>query len=145
MTFSKHRRQQILTDDEVQGGLFRKLCGQWLLLLLANGIGLTLWLRLFEMPDMGWAIIAEEGFHRYIPVIVMSTILLPAFMWDINRTTHRFAGPIGRLRKALSDAAGGKQVAPLSFRSNDYWSAIATDFNRLVSRKPHEDQQQSSS
>ena len=142
MPFNKHRRKRILTDDEVQGGLFRKLCGQWLLLLLANGIGLTVWLRLFEMPDMNWATIAEEGFHRYIPVIVISTILLPAFMWDINRTTHRFAGPIGRLRKALSDAAVGKHVEPLSFRSNDYWSAIATDFNRLISRKPPEDQKQ---
>ena len=142
MNATKKRRKQLVSDREVQGGLFRRLSGQWLLLLLANGLGLAFWVRLYEMPDASWQTTLEEAFARYLPFLIVSFSLLPAFAWDINRTTNRFAGPIGRLRTALADAARGKKVAPLTFRSNDYWTSIARDFNQLVDRRTSPDNEQ---
>ena len=129
------RRSQVVSDQEVQGGIFRRVGLQWITLLFANAVGMTMWVRLFELPDTPWSVTFEETFYRYIPFFLISVALLPAFIWDINRTTSRFAGPINRLRRALSDAASGRTVEPLQFRSNDFWKQIAGDFNTLLMKQ----------
>jgi sensor histidine kinase YesM len=129
---SATRRTSILIDREVQGSLLQKIVLHWGLLFLANAVALLIWLSLFESPDGSWQDIFQLAIQRYLPVVIVSLAILPAFLWDTVRLTNRFAGPIRRLRVALSDAAHGRAVAPLNFRSNDYWREIANDFNKLT-------------
>lgn len=129
---SATRRTSILIDREVQGSLLQKIVLHWGLLFLANTVALMIWLSLFEAPDGSWRDVFQLAVQRYLPVVIVSLAILPAFLWDTVRLTNRFAGPIRRLRVALSDAANGRTVAPLNFRSNDYWREIANDFNKLT-------------
>ncbi len=129
------RRLTKLIDQEVQGGLLRKVITHWGLLYLANTIALFVWLSLFELHDATWSELFGAAIERYFPVIVVSIALLPAFLWDTIRLTNRFAGPIRRLRSALANAARGEKVEPLHFRTNDYWREIASDFNTLTGTK----------
>lgn len=128
------RRHRTLVDHEVQGRLLRKISLQWATLFIANTLGLMIWLRMFEQPDATWGETLGDVTRRYLPFFVISTALIPAFLWDTLKTTNRFAGPIMRLRAALADASRGQAVKPLRFRTSDFWRDIADDFNTLVKR-----------
>jgi hypothetical protein len=68
------------------------------------------------------------------PAFFASALMLPLLMLDIIRVSHRFAGPMIRIRKALRDVAEGKTVEPIRFRFGDFWCDVAEDFNRATAR-----------
>ncbi len=128
------RRFRALIDPEVQGGILRKIAIHWTLFFICNAIALTLWIRLFEQPDANWTQTIEDTFRRFLPFFIITMALIPAFVWDTLKLTNRFAGPIHRLRIALADASSGRTVAPLHFRTNDFWKEIAQNFNSVIQR-----------
>lgn len=131
---SNNRRTRALVDPEVQGGLIRKIAIHWALLFVCNSLALVIWLRLFEQPDANWSETVSQCSRRFFPFFLISMTLIPAFVWDTLKLTNRFAGPVRRLRAALADAGQGRAVAPLKFRSNDFWGEIAENFNSLAAR-----------
>jgi nitrogen fixation/metabolism regulation signal transduction histidine kinase len=60
--------------------------------------------------------------------------MLPAFIVDTIKLSHRFAGPIFRLRGVFRSLASGEKYQPLRFREMDFWQELADDFNRMVER-----------
>lgn len=135
-TPTKRRRQKIV-DLEVQGAMLRKIAVHWGLFFVCNTLALLIWIKMFEMPDQTWGTIANECLRRYFPFVLVTSVLFPAFLLDTLKFTSRFAGPIYRLREALRQAAAGEVVKPVSFRSQDYWSEIATNFNRVAGLVDH--------
>ncbi len=128
------RRRKSLVDPEVQGGVLRKIATHWVLFFICNTIALMIWIRLFEQPDADWGQTLGDTLRRFLPFFIITMALIPAFVWDTLKLTNRFAGPILRLRAALSDASDGRAVAPLHFRTNDFWQEIATNFNAVMER-----------
>lgn len=110
----------------------RRVSLHWLLFFVGNSVALLMWVKLFEMPDEPWMEVFQTAFRRYLPFIICSTLLLPAFVWDTVKLTTRFAGPIYRLRSALKQVASGERIKPIHFRHGDFWNEIATNFNRVV-------------
>ncbi len=130
----KPRRIQLYIDFEVQYSLIRKLLIHWSLFLLANGLALLFWIRLFEAPESDWSTTGAQFIGSYLPLLIVSLALLPVFLLDTMRLSNRFSGPILRFRQAMSAWAKGNQVEPVSFRSGDFWQSLATDFNTVVER-----------
>lgn len=126
------KRTRALVDPEVQGGVLRKVAMHWVVFFICNALALMIWIRLFEQPDADWGQTFGDTFRRFLPFFVITMALIPAFVWDTLKLTNRFAGPILRLRSALSDASRGLKVDPLHFRTNDFWQQIAKDFNTVV-------------
>jgi hypothetical protein len=56
---------------------------------------------------------------------------VPVYVWDLVKLSHRFAGPMLRLRRILKDLAAGRRASHLRFRPNDFWQETAIDFNRF--------------
>ncbi len=127
-------RKKSLVDPEVQGGVLRKIAIHWVLFFIANTIALMIWIRLFVQPDADWGTTFVDTLRRFLPFFVVTTALIPAFVWDTLKLTNRFAGPILRLRSAIADASAGRAVVPLHFRDNDFWKEIAVNFNGLMQR-----------
>ncbi|WP_153558969.1 hypothetical protein [Roseimaritima sediminicola] len=142
---NQRRRRQSLVDTEVQGSLLRKLALHWGVFFLANTLALMIWIRMFEQPESGWGETMLESLRRFLPFYVISLALIPAFIWDTLQLTNRFAGPIMRLRSALSAASEGRSVAPLKFRGGDFWQELADDFNAVVCAKAGSDRSASDS
>ena len=134
MTSKNTKRRKALVDPEVQGGILRKIAIHWVLFFICNAMALMIWIRLFEQPDADWGQTLGDTFHRFLPFFIITMALIPAFVWDTLKLTNRFAGPILRLRSALSDASAGRAVAPLHFRTNDFWQEIAQNFNTVMER-----------
>lgn len=61
-------------------------------------------------------------------------MLMPLFIYDTVRLSHRFAGPIVRLRRALNDVAEGKKPVKIKFRDGDFWKDLADEYNILVEK-----------
>lgn len=128
---------KFLVDFEVQYSLVRKLCTHWMLFLLANGMALLFWIRLFEAADESWGATFEHFFASYLPVMIISLALIPVFLLDTLRLSHRFSGPILRFRNAMRAWAKGMPVEPVHFRHGDFWQTLASDFNQVVERIQH--------
>lgn len=128
------RRSKLFVDSEVQGGLIGMVALHWGLFFLCNSFALLIWMRLFEQPDAAWGKTLVDCFRRFLPFVIITTALIPAFVWDTLKLTNRFAGPMSRLRSALAEAGAGRSVPPLRFRDDDYWIGVAEDFNRVMDR-----------
>lgn len=126
------KRSRTLVDTEVQGGLIRRVAIHWVVFFICNSIALVFWVRLFEQPDGQWSDTVGDTVRRFLPFFVVTVALIPAFVWDTLKLSHRFAGPITRLRNALKDLKDGRSIAPLKFRENDFWQEIAANFNEAM-------------
>lgn len=135
MSDKKTKRRTTIFDPEVQLRVIRKIAFHWLVFFCCNVLALLIWIRLFEQPDANWGQTFADTLRRFFPFFVVTLILIPAFVWDTMKLTSRFAGPILRLRAALSDAGKGRAVPPLRFRENDFWQEIATNFNSLMEQR----------
>ncbi|MEM0926141.1 MAG: hypothetical protein AAGJ83_08900 [Planctomycetota bacterium] len=132
------KRSRTLVDSEVQGSLIRRVALHWVLFFLCNTIALTFWVRLFEHPDGDLSESFIATVRRFLPFFIITAALIPAFVWDTLKLSHRFAGPIARLRSTLLDLKEGRAVAPLKFRDSDFWQEIAKNFNDVMSlRQPN--------
>lgn len=134
MASTTSKRRKALVDPEVQGGILRKIATHWVIFFICNAMALMIWIRLFEQPDADWGQTFGDTMRRFLPFFIITMALIPAFVWDTLKLTNRFAGPILRLRSALSDASAGRAVAPLHFRTNDFWQEIARNFNSVIER-----------
>jgi hypothetical protein len=139
MASTNIKRKKTLVDPEVQGGILRKIAIHWGLFFICNAMALMIWIRLFEQPDADWGQTFGDTLRRFLPFFIITMALIPAFVWDTLKLTNRFAGPILRLRSALSDASEGRSVAPLHFRTNDFWQEIARNFNSVIERSSSPD------
>ena len=126
------KRSRTLIDTEVQGGLIKRVALHWVVFFVLNTIALTIWMRLFEQPDADWGQTFGDTIRRFLPFFIITAALIPAFVWDTLKLSHRFAGPITRLRNTLKDIKRGRAVAPLRFRDSHYWQEIASDFNDVM-------------
>jgi len=66
------------------------------------------------------------------PFLIVIVTLLPVFVYDTIKLSHRFAGPILRFRRLIQEIGQGKPATKLKFRGNDFWRGLADDFNQLI-------------
>jgi nitrogen fixation/metabolism regulation signal transduction histidine kinase len=73
-----------------------------------------------------------KSFVYFSPAIIASVLLLPLFIHDILKTSHKVAGPIHRLRNEMTKVTEGKEIKTLRFRDGDHWTELAEDFNEMA-------------
>jgi hypothetical protein len=135
------RRNQHYVDHEVQSSLARRLACHWMALMLASGLGILFWTRLIEAPMESWDVVIRTAAGHFIPFAIIAMVLIPVFLRDAMRLSNRFAGPIVRVRRVLSDLAEGKTPRPVEFRQGDFWKSLANDLNRVVMKSAPTDKQ----
>ena len=68
------------------------------------------------------------------PFLLVLAFLMPVFVVDTVKLSHRFAGPIYALRRALREIAQGGKPRRLSFRKRDFWHDLANDYNAVLTK-----------
>ena len=126
-------RRRLFVNPPIQGTLISRVALYWLLgmfiqavlimvLSPASGVGDDLALR-------------TQQFWSHLNLIFISSLLtLPLLVLDIIKLSHRWVGPIYRLRAAMQALAMAEPVTPLTFRAGDYWKDVAEDFNAVLAR-----------
>jgi hypothetical protein len=126
-------RQCRLVDPEVQAGLVIRVILYWILCVLGIAL-ILLGARMVSGPPRPINAHLFEMRFYYGPALLASFLLLPLVVIDVIRFTHRFAGPLLRLRRAMRQLGRGEPVEPIDFRSTDLWVGLADEFNTVLYR-----------
>lgn len=132
MAKQKFRRQQFV-NPKLQGAFLLQLLLHWGLFLTAAVVMLTVW-QVLSGPLRPVREHMAIMWERFQPVGVVLVLLMPAFLLDSIKLSHRVAGPMVRLRREFQNLAAGKFVAPVRFRDKDFFHEVADDFNKAVAR-----------
>ena len=139
------KRKKTYVDAKVQGMLVRRLLRHWAI-FLGVAFLVTYCLQVLYNPFQSKGEHLQQLGWTYGPFLLVLLILLPLFILDTIRFSHRFVGPIYRLRRTIHSSALQGGVPPvLKFRDSAYWQGLAEDFNRMIDRisNPSPDMQES--
>lgn len=119
--------------DKVQGVLARRLIFHWLAFIAVSGVA-SIMLRLLLDPFRPFGEILRDCSSSIGPMLVVSVLLIPVFIRDSIQLSHRFVGPVKRIRTMLKAVARGEKVQPVKLRPGDFWLEMADEFNELLRR-----------
>jgi len=125
---SERRKRRYLIDRAVQTTLLVRTASYWLFSMLTVGMMLVVW-EVFAGPRERSTDVLTATIVRYGPALLVSLLLLPLVMFDVLRMSHRFVGPVMRLRQGLRELATGRRPATMKFREDDFWREMAGEFN----------------
>ena len=126
------KRTKLFVDKKVQGILIRQLVMHWIT------AGLVMLLFLFIMQILSTPKRMSLGEHfgelwaKYGIVLLAVLAVMPVFVYDSIKLSHRFAGPMVSLRNAMSQLAKGKPIDSVIFRKKDFWHEICVDVNSVA-------------
>lgn len=135
---AKFKRGTRFVDWKIQGALVGHTLFHWASFWIAS-VAVVYGLQILNGvvsgdPESSVASVSSAMWDRYQPLAFAVIALLPLFCLDLILWSHRFAGPMIRIRRALHDLASGKSVQPIRLRAGDYWTDIAEDINLLQQR-----------
>lgn len=129
----KHKRGKLFIDGAVQGTLARRILFHWLSLAFCLFL-MTAVIHVLQSPFDP----PGEQLKSYVAqnsrVFVVLALLTPAFVWDTIKVSHRFAGPVYRMRAALDAMGRGEDIPKVKFRDDDFWQDVADKLNVVRER-----------
>jgi hypothetical protein len=126
-------RKKTFVDAKVQGALVRRLVFHWAAFIgVASLVAFSL--QVLTNPFRPLEEHIQEMWKTHAPFLLVLFFLLPVFIVDTIKLSHRFAGPIYRLRNTIRKMAQGEPYQPVKFREVDFWQGLAEDFNQMVER-----------
>lgn len=131
----RNRRRRRFVDSPVQGALIRRILYQWLIFLAVASIMLAL-VRVWSAREFtaSFSTMFLQGWAETAPMLIVLVAMLPMFLWDILKLSHRFAGPMCGFQQTVRRLAAGEEVRPIRLRKGDFWTDFADDLNTLIQR-----------
>jgi hypothetical protein len=129
----RSQRRQTFVDSQVQGALARRIILHWLFFVCVCW-GVPLFVQLVLAPSRPVEQTLRLIWTTQGPLMLAMVFLLPVFVIDTIKLSHRFTGPILNLRRALQEVAAGQPPRKLQVRQNDFWQDLASDYNVLAAR-----------
>ncbi len=130
-------RKRLFVDRDVQGALVKRIASQWIAFVLSLSV-LLIAFQYFERPMDSFDDQVRLFFSRHLVLFIVLVVLLPLFIYDALKLSHRFAGPMVRVRRMLGQLAAGEPTDPLHFRDGDFWNDVATNFNAIRAKLQRE-------
>ena len=126
-------RKKFLLEKRVQLTLGLRIVAQWFVFLAVSIVVTTFLYMPTNLDQSLWQDFRVAVFSQ-LPSLTVFFALLPWFIHDSLKLSNRFAGPMVRLRGAIIQLTNGEESQALSFRQGDYWTDIASEFNKLRDR-----------
>lgn len=130
---SKSDRKKTYIDPRVQGALVRRLMIHWVAYVSVAAV-IAFCFQLLSDPLRPLREHFQQLWWTHGPFLLVLVFLLPVFVLDTIKLSHRFVGPIYRLRHTIRNIAQGDPPPRLKFRDFDFWQDLAKDFNLMVDR-----------
>jgi len=130
---SRPQRRQKFIDSKVQGALARRIIFHWLVFIAVASVTALL-LQVLSDPFRPAGEHVDNLWYTHGPFLIVMVFLLPVFVIDTIKISHRFAGPIFSLRRTMREVADGQPPRELKFRDGDFWHELANDYNAMIAR-----------
>ena len=124
-------RKKLYVNKEVQRALILRSILHWYFYMCAILLTVVICTAIRDPSQLALKLVFK-AFVYFSPAIIASVLLLPLFVYDILKSSHRVAGPICRLRNEMIKLSNGEDVKELRFRPGDHWTELAEDFNVLA-------------
>ena len=128
-----NQRGKQYVDPQVQGALWKRMVAHWLVFVGVTAL-LAVGLEWMSDPFRTFPQLAHDIWWNYSPVMLAVLFLIPVFIYDAIRMSHRFAGPVYRLRQVIRSLADGNQPDKVELRDDDFWKEMASDLNRVIDK-----------
>src|SRR6185295_7680239 len=125
------QRKKHFIDSHVQGALSRRIIFHWLVFMLVTSV-VAFVLQVLADPFRGLTSHFQNLWWAQGPFLLVMLFLLPVFVMDTVKLSHRFAGPIFSLRRSIRAVANGETPRKLTFRRRDFWHDLAEDYNKML-------------
>ncbi|REJ79763.1 MAG: hypothetical protein DWQ45_05480 [Planctomycetota bacterium] len=139
MPADRPKRTKTFVNARIQGRIIARIAGYWALYHVVLWHGLFIYRYAQHRADVangGATMPFRDLYHQftadYSPVIFCALLILPIFMIDFVRMTHRIAGPLVRFRSVLAELMDGKRVKRFELRKGDLLTEFEEDFNRFL-------------
>jgi hypothetical protein len=126
-------RKKTFVDAKVQGALVRRLVLHWVSFISVAAL-VAFCLQVLTNPFQSLQVHAQQVWWTHGPFLMVMFFMLPVFIVDTIKLSHRFAGPIYRLRNTIRGLAHGEPFKPVKFRDVDFWQGLAEEFNLMIER-----------
>lgn len=129
------KRTRLWIDPSLQLGLLVRLTLHLVtcaLVLLHVAFLYEVMANLPAVLSQGVLTFYREFFARQAPLFVGLLAILPIFLYDMVKFSHRFAGPLYRYRKTLEAMAADKPVQAVKTRKNDLLREWLPVFNAVI-------------
>lgn len=83
-------------------------------------------------PAQSFAELYSAFVFKHYSVIICALAVLPLFVWDALRVTHRVAGPLVRFQRALERLGAGERIEKITLRKGDLLTEFQDCFNRYL-------------
>jgi len=123
-----NQRRLWFIDRPIQGALLGRAIMYWAATLVIQVVLLIFLTMMISSPDDFYLNMARLWTYLRL-LVIAAALVLPMVLRDLVRLSHRWVGPILRLRNALNALSRGEPVSPIRFREGDYWQELAGDFN----------------
>ena len=130
---AKPSRTKHFIDSNVQGALARRITIHWLVFMSVTSL-VALILQVLANPFRPLSEHMQDLWWAQGPFLLVMFFLLPVFIVDTIKLSHRFAGPIFSLRRTIRAVAQGEKPRKLKFRRRDFWHDLAEDYNAMLVR-----------
>jgi len=125
---SSQQRRRLFIDRPIQTALLLRATSYWAVCLLVQVLMIVFFSVVTSAPDRFYARIDELWTHLQLSIIA-AVLVLPLLLFDIVKLSHRWVGPVHRLRTSLQALSRGEPVTPIRLREGDFWQELAGDFN----------------
>jgi nitrogen fixation/metabolism regulation signal transduction histidine kinase len=131
MSFPPRKKRFI--DSRVQGALTRRIIFHWLVFMLVTS-AVAFVLQVLADPFRGLTAHLKDLWWSQGPFLLVMVFLMPVFVIDAIKLSHRFAGPIFSLRRTIRGVADGEAPRKVKFRQDDFWQDLAEDYNAMLAK-----------
>jgi hypothetical protein len=120
-----YKRTRLFIDQPVQTAVLVRAMWYWAACLIAQML-MAIFIATVSSTT------ADPKFWLHLQLIILAGIvLLPIILFDLLKLSHRWVGPIYRLRETLRALARGEAPRVVRFREDDYWRELAADMNNI--------------
>jgi hypothetical protein len=124
----QHLRRRIFIDRPLQIAVLLRTLMYWGVCLMAQLLMVFFVAAVTSTQDDFIAHGPQLWWHLQLTAAA-SLVLLPIILFDVLKLSHRWAGPILRLRNSLKSLGRGEAIPPVKFRQKDFWQDLAGDLN----------------
>lgn len=128
---ANHRRQ-VVVDWPIQYGFAFRLLGRWIVLIAIVGCCSTMaqYVACAAADAKEISLTLQTAVWSFVGAAVL---LIPVLVWDAIKMSHRFVGPIIRMKRAIR-AIGEGRYQEIKLRKGDYWHELASELNQMQAK-----------
>lgn len=135
----KSRRKRTYVNARVQGRIVGRVAAYWVLYHIVLWHGLFVF-RYAQIRMSSDEILLSQPVGsvywqfciNHIPLLMASLLIMPLFMLDFVRLTHRVVGPLVRAGDALQQLMQHRRVPSVEFRKGDLLTEFEHTFNDFL-------------